>query len=60
MGVASSVSSFQEAFVEMHVCAAFLVDNDTELLVTDFQEALECLYLKQLSCNKEVLSLLHG
>ena len=35
--------NFQEAFVEMHIHAAFLVDNDTGLLVTGFQEALECL-----------------
>ena len=27
------------------LCATFLVDNDAGLLVTGFQEALECLYL---------------
>ena len=36
--------SFQEALVEMLVCATFLVDNYTGLLVTGFQDALECLY----------------
>ena len=31
--------SFEEAFVEMDVRATFLVDTDTGLLVTGFQEA---------------------
>ena len=32
--------SFQEAFVDTHVCATFLVDNDTGLLVTGFKRPL--------------------
>ena len=38
------VDELERAFVEMHVCATFPVDDDTGLLVTGFQEALECLY----------------
>ena len=39
--------SRSQAFLKcMYIlCATFLVDNDTGLLVTGFQEALECLYL---------------